>query len=196
MRAIDYIVEQMRKEAVIRTALKAGKKLRRNPFARKVIGKTAPAVKPTPVPTQPMIQSNTVPSVNRRPEPVRQGKVPNTREGSDMVRTRGETPVPAAPPVTGGIQAPVATAPVATAPVATAPVATAPVQAPVVNGQGTHKVNWTDQFRRWYEKDPLKTVAMTGGGLYLGKNIADKLIGNNKYGSLRLNKYVRKFIGK
>lgn len=36
-------------------------------------------------------------------------------------------------------------------------------------------VNWTDRFRTNWEKDPVKTVALTGGGLYAGNKIIDSL---------------------
>ena len=63
----------------------------------------------------------------------------------------------------------------------------APVKPPAVQPQ----VNWTDKWTQQYDKDPLKTLALTGGGVYAGSRVLENVFGN-KLAAADLE-YIMKF---
>jgi len=42
------------------------------------------------------------------------------------------------------------------------------------------QVNWTDKWTQQYDKDPLKTLALTGGGVYAGSRVLENVFGNKQ----------------
>ena len=184
MRAIDVVIEIIRKEAKARAFTKVLKKL--NPAQLLAMRRAKRFYRKAPSSVKAVAPAQKGPTKGIAVEDLREAQertnrllnTQNVKEVKKVLKDSKETNKALAPAV---------------APEAAL---TEPVLKPIELPAAKTPVKWTDKMKQWYDTDPLKTIALTGGGVYAGQKLLDSLFDKRSDADFKLHAYAKKFIGR